>query len=185
MAMAAGWAYYYHIRLTSDHMDTLRLYNGYKHYWDKHRIPGEMVRNEQLWEDPWWKQKKLMNLQTRGGTRSLPPLRSRKLKRKGPASAASANSSSTIRTSKSLPAKMAAITPPEIETRQNGTQTDRMLAPNTLAKPLEADALNTESSLPLIPPTTPNNSEKLSDTASVSSLTDTKLPPVVNKDGTV
>jgi len=75
---------------------------------------------------------------------------------------------------------MAAITPPEIETKQNGTQTERLLSPNPLSKPLETDTLKVvDSSLPLITPTTPNNSEKLSDTASVSSLTDTKLPPVV------
>jgi len=175
------------IRLHSDHMDTLRLYNGYKHYWDKHRIPGEMVRNEQLWEDPWWKQKKLMQLQTRGGTRSLPPLQSRRLKmtqRRVLASAtSSANSSSTIRTSKSLPAKMAA----DDRKQHNGTQTEDQSMSNSvklLTKSLVAEnnKKHSSSSLPLIPPTTPNNSEKLSDTASVSSNTDTKLPPVVTKE---
>jgi len=173
------------IRLHSDHMDTLRLYNGYKHYWDKHRIPGEMVRNEQLWEDPWWKQKKLMQLQTRGGTRSLPPLQSRRLKRRVLASAtSSANSSSTIRTSKSLPAKMAATDAKQ----HNGTQTDDQSMSNSvklLTKSLVAEnnkKHSSSNSLPLIPPTTPNNSEKLSDTASVSSNTDTKLPPVVTKE---
>jgi len=41
------------IRPINDHMDTLRLYREYKHYWDKHRIPGETKINEVLWEDTW------------------------------------------------------------------------------------------------------------------------------------
>ncbi|CAK8685499.1 unnamed protein product [Clavelina lepadiformis] len=78
MTTANGWAYYYKIRTSNDHMDTLKLYKDYKSYWDKHRIPGETKLNEVLWEDIWWKKNS-------PGKRSkkLPPLRGNASKKEG------------------------------------------------------------------------------------------------------